>query len=71
MVNLGIGMPERVAAVATEKHVLQHLTLTAEPGIIGGMPQGGSVFGTALKTRTPSFMKTSNSTSTMARCKDP
>ena len=48
MVNLGIGMPEGVAAVATEKHVLQHLTLTAELGIIGGMPQGGSVFGTAL-----------------------
>jgi propionate CoA-transferase len=28
--------------------VLQHLTLTAEPGIIGGMPQGGLNFGTAL-----------------------
>ncbi|MBR1217686.1 acyl CoA:acetate/3-ketoacid CoA transferase [Bradyrhizobium sp. U87765 SZCCT0131] len=48
VINLGIGMPESVAAVATEEHMLQYLTLTAEPGIIGGMPQGGLNFGTAL-----------------------
>ncbi|SAL61817.1 3-oxoadipate CoA-succinyl transferase subunit alpha [Caballeronia choica] len=48
VINLGIGVPEVVGAVAGEERLLSHLTLTAEPGVIGGMPQGGLDFGAAI-----------------------
>ncbi|CAB9499997.1 Caffeate CoA-transferase [Seminavis robusta] len=48
IVNLGIGLPEGVASVASEEGMLDYLTLSTEPGVFGGLPASGHSFGPAF-----------------------
>jgi propionate CoA-transferase len=47
VVNLGIGLPEGISSVASEKGLFDSMHLSIESGITGGLPAGGLNFGTS------------------------
>lgn len=48
LVNLGIGIPASVAAVANEEGLSSDLTLSLETGVYGGVPLDGPLFGASV-----------------------
>ena len=48
VVNLGVGLPDVTGAIAREENVHDLITLTLDPGVVGGVPLGGLDFGGAV-----------------------
>ena len=47
IINIGIGIPEEVSKEVGNSKIKDYITLTVEPGAIGGVPQGGIKFGSS------------------------
>lgn len=48
LVNLGIGIPDAIAAVAAEEGISDAFTLSVESGVLGGVPLGGLALGGSI-----------------------
>lgn len=48
MVNIGVGIPESVAAQAAQQGLLQDVVLTVEAGAMNGLPAPGKAFGASI-----------------------
>lgn len=48
VINQGIGMPEGIGPVATEEGLADAMTILIESGAVGGVMQGGLLFGASL-----------------------
>lgn len=48
LVNLGIGIPAKVASIANEEDIINKITLSLETGIYGGVPLNGPLFGASI-----------------------
>lgn len=49
VINVGLGsVPDQVPPVASEERIADLLTLTVDPGVIGGVPMSGLDFGAAV-----------------------
>lgn len=51
IVNLGLGIPECIADIANEEDLVDLMTLTAESGVVGGLPASGLNFGAATNAQ--------------------